>query len=233
MTIAKPGRSRWLKYLHWIGYATTALVAAQLLFAAYFVVSDWWSDRQKHAAQRESTRTHIGELAERRPIPEWQAGLLAALPKGAATAPDSIRFAIAPSLSTDSYAVALTPSALRGAAAVVDFVMARADSCDVRTPLKIEHRRFTLSAAEYRAFAQWFDTTTDDYAGSSELVLDGTSLAFERRMAGRVTSGIGNGGHYKKLAAQLHALLKPHLAGPDIPSDPGWRVPPTEADCAP
>lgn len=234
MTSSTPVRSRWLRLLHLVGYVTTALVAAQLIFLAYMVVPEWWGDRQRDAAQRENTRTHVGALAERRPgqVSDWMTGLLAALPKDGANASDSIRIAIAPSSSARSYAVALTPTGTRDGPIDVDYVTVTEDLCDVQIPLKIESRTFVISQSDYRPFVKWFDATTGAYRGSDEGWLDGLVVAFERKKADKVMSGVGNiPGHHGLLAARLHALLKPHLIGPAIPIDESWRSPDEDRGC--
>lgn len=234
MAASKPVRARWLKYLHWTGYVTTIVVTAQLLFVFSLVASDWWADRQRDAAQLERTRTHVGALAERPSgeVSDWMLKLLAMLPKDA-NASDSIHIAIAPSLSARSYAVGLTPTALRNGSVAVDYVMVTEDLCDARMPPKVERRAFTLPEPDNRAFEKWFDAVTDSYQGSDEGWLDGTVVAFERKKTGKTTSGFGNiPSHHGVLAARLHTLLKPHLPGPDIPAEGNWRIPATE-DCGP
>jgi hypothetical protein len=232
MTETKLASDRWLRHLHRLGYVTTAIVAAQLLFIAYMVGSEWWRQHQIDAAQRENTRTHIGALAEQPPdrVSPWVTGLLATLPPDDSSAPESLRIAILPSLSTRSYAISMTPAA--DGHVGIDFVMATENPCDVRTPLRIDRQNFTLPESDYRSFANWFDATTDAYAGSEERWLDGTVLAFERRKATRTTSGAGNiPSHYGKLAARLLTLLRPHLHG--LPEDANWHVATPDESCPP
>ena len=85
MTETKLASDRWLRHLHRLGYVTTAIVAAQLLFIAYMVGSEWWRQHQIDAAQRENTRTHIGALAR------LIAPAVKAVPK---TAPDRLDAAV-------------------------------------------------------------------------------------------------------------------------------------------
>ncbi len=232
MTETKLASRRWLRYLHLLGYITTAIVAAQLLFIAYVVGAQWWRQHQMNAVQRENTRTHVRALAEQPPdrVSAWIAGLLETLPPDSTSAPESLRIAILPSLSTRSYALSMTPAA--DGHVSIDFVTATQNPCDVRTPLRIDRQTFTLAESDYRPFINWFDATTDTYAGSEERWLDGTSLAFERRKATRTTSGAGNiPSHYGKLAARLLTLLRPHLHG--LPEDANWHVATPDESCSP
>lgn len=234
MTDSEPTASRWRTYLHRIGYVTTAIVTAQFLFIAYMVVPEWWEQQRMDAAQRENTRTHVGTLAGHREDSAWERtiSLFAELPKSTKTARDSFRIVVAPSLSSHWYALAMAPAGNVKGKIVVDFVTVTDNVCDIRTAATTIHRTFTLPEPDYRAFASWFDATTDGYAGSSVGVLDGTRVTFERRKAGRITSGSGNApDHYGAIAARLLALLKPHLTGPDIPTRGSWHISASDEDC--
>ncbi|WP_077145173.1 hypothetical protein [Sphingopyxis sp. KK2] len=236
MTTATPPsapKSRRLRILHGIGYLTTTLVGIQLLFIAFMVGSDWWDRRQIDLRYRESTRTHDGPLTNIGSEGlEESAALLAALPTASQDAPDSFRIVIEPSLSLHSYALSLIPANKRESSVAAEFVTLSEDACDSRAPLAMKRRTFTLSPTDYRQFASWFDAKTEGYDGSNEGVLDGTSVSFERRKAGRTTSGSGNvPDHHGELAARLLQLVKPHIKGADIPTDPSWHIAVTTKDC--
>jgi hypothetical protein len=221
-------RPRWLRILHGVGYVTTTLVAMQLLFIAFMVGSEWWDRRQIDLRYREATRTHVGSLTNIGSEFSFEetTALFAALPAAAKDAHESVRIVIEPSLSRHSYALSLIPSNDRDGSVAAEFVTLSEDACDFRAPLTMSRRAFTLPSEDYRKFASWFDTKTEGYAGSSEGVLDGTIISFERRKAGQTTSGSGNvPDHYGEIAARLLPLLKPHVKGADIPTDPSWHIP--------
>lgn len=227
-------KPRWLRILHGVGYVTTALVAMQLLFIAFMVGSDWWDRRQADLRYREATRTHVGPLTNIGSELgfEESAALFAALPAASKDAPDSFRIAIEPSLNPHSYALSLIPSNQPAGLVAVELVTLSGDACDFRAPLTMNRRTFTLPPDDYRRFASWFDAKTEGYAGSSDGVLDGTTLSFERRKAGQMTSGSGNvPDHYGQFAARLLQLLKPHLKGADIRTDASWHAT-VMKDCA-
>lgn len=235
MKAPNPDEPRWLRYVHRVGYATTALVALQMLFVAATIGSEWWGQRQIDATQRAQTRTHVGALVldPRNMLTAGRSALLDLLPDEAERADESFRIAIDPSRSVYRYALAIIPSANRDGPAAVDFISAADDACDLDTPPTITRRSFSIATADYRAFAKWFDETTDNYRGSTLAVLDGTDFAFERRRGEQTTSGAGNiPDHHGKLAARLLTLLKPHLSGADIPTDESWHIPGT-GGCAP
>jgi len=202
----------------------------QLLFLAYLIVPEWWSNLQIRAAKRDSTRTHVGTLAQQASvnIPEETSLLLAALPEKSGVGRDAFRIIVAPSLQNRTYVIAMDAGDGAHRTTAVDMVTVRWGKCghaDV-------HRSFTLAERDYRAFAKWFDAKTENYGGSDENWLDGTSFTFERRKGGQITSGSGNiPSHHGQLSAKLLALLKPHVAGLDIPSDPGWYIRGEETDC--
>jgi hypothetical protein len=222
MTRSQQASSRWLKILHRIGYVTTALVAAQLLFLAYMIVPEWWTDLQRDRAQRERTQTHVGRLAQH--IDDDGPGetllLLGALPRNAGVGRDALRIIIKPSLQDRAYVLALDAGPGPTGRATAEMATIRWDECGGQQV----RRAFTLAPSEYRNFIKWFDQKTENYTGSAEGVLDGTSVAFERRKNGEITSGAGNiPSHYGQLAARLLTLLKPHVSGADIPTDSSWH----------
>lgn len=233
MTTATPPsapKSRRLSILHGIGYVTTAIVAMQLLFIAYLIVPEWWNDLQSRAARRDSTRTHVGTLAQQASgnLPEETSLLFAALPEKSGVGRDAFRIIVSPLLQSRAYVIAIEAGSGDDRKAKVDMVSVRWGKCGHAEV----HRSFTLPERDYSLFAKWFDATTEDYRGSDEIWLDGTSFTFERRKDGRTTSGSGNiPSHHGQLSARLLALLKPHIAGLDIPSNPGWYIRGEETDC--
>ncbi|MFO1260649.1 MAG: hypothetical protein U1E68_06205 [Sphingomonadaceae bacterium] len=86
----------------------------------------------------------------------------------------------------------------------------------------IKKRKFGLPRSELHSFLYEWDALTDGYSGEARMWLDGTSIAFERRRGGRITSAHGNSPCHDDvlgdLAARRLTRYVPELAEFSVPN---------------
>ena len=222
MTNAADRRSVWLRWLHRIGYVTTALVTAFGLFFGYlwlgFSAPDW-----------------PGETAER-PLDEvWEewgdygaSAVLDSLPKREAMAGSGLRLVIMPSFS-DWFGLAIYRTSDGRAAGVLSRQQQGqwnpSDPDKPIPPVEIRRIAFVIPSAEYYHFLGWFDDWLKEHRDEDRVpCLDGAPIAFERLNGGAVVSGMGNcEEHFTLLGQRALALVKRQVPSAKLPADPGWH----------
>jgi len=217
--MAAGGSRAWLRWLHRIGYVTTALVLIELLLIAGLALHAWGAERHARALAREETRTRAGPIAV--PAVRYRPDaidLLATVPPLPAGAGQGARFAISPYLSGRWFAVAL--SVQPGAA------QARGALVGVDGEGRVRYRiGFALPAADARRFLARLEALVDKWPGDASRCLDGTGLAFELRSAAGVSSGEGNAGcndHYRRIGGLVLGLVGPLVPAEDRPASGEW-----------
>lgn len=214
---------RWLRWVHRIGYVTTALIAAQLLLIAFLGTREWLENRERRAAQIEESRTYEGPLraADGDIVQESAAYLLRQLPPLEALHGDGLRFVAMPSFNEAHFAVAISlpkPDAIEA-----EGIVARFNQYSRYAPLG--QRQFRMPAAAYRSLTSKLDTLTDGWPGEETGCVDGTPIAFERVRGARVTSGIGNCVlHYEQLGQLMWNYLHRFAPADDLPSEGDWHA---------
>ncbi|MGH6617577.1 hypothetical protein, partial [Sphingomonas sp.] len=125
--------SRWVIWLHRIGYLTTAVVIVELGVIGFVVGREWLRHRQISAMLVERSRTHEAPIREEgEPHVRGAAvELLARLPPLRALHGDGLRFVAMPSFGTSDYALALS---LPPKAAAADGVLVVIDKTSESRP---------------------------------------------------------------------------------------------------
>lgn len=219
--------SGMLKWLHRIGYATTLIVAIELLGIGGVVVRQWQIERQRSAAGVERTRTHYGRLriAEPRVFRPDEMDLLAALPPLAGRGDGGFRFVAIPSFGRRwyAYSVSLPSSAAQAHGMILVFDNPAGDNAR-QGPRK--SLGFTMSRATATRLMAALDNLTRGWKGEGgDSGLDGTLVAFERVERGHVSSGSGNSScsdHYKLLSQIALAPIKSLFRHGDSPATSDW-----------
>jgi hypothetical protein len=214
-------RSRWLRWLHRIGYATTALVVAELLLISFFATRTWLQAREVRAAQIESTRSHEAALQAKGDdiVLGSAAYLLRQLPPANALHGDGIRFVAMPSFNRAHVAVAIFMP--QPDAAEAQGILLRFDEQKNYAPLST--RQFQMPAAAYRSLVAKMDKLGDGWPGDSGFWMDGTPTAFERVRGRRITSGLGNSPHYEHVAILMWNYLHRFAPGDDLVTRSDWE----------
>ncbi|RIA45611.1 hypothetical protein DFR49_0132 [Hephaestia caeni] len=194
-------RWRWLKYVHWFGYLTSAVVILQLLFLGYIGAAEW----MKREARRAETSMQKGPVTERLSNlygGTTQIALLNQLPPLTAIAPDGLRFVAIPSFGDTYFAVSLRRTSAGGEGMVA--MRPRSDS-DQYKSFKIN-----LSSTRYTKLTSELDALASSWNGESGWWTDGTAVAFERVKDGDVTSGHGNSPlFYDKIGILIFNAIRP------------------------
>jgi hypothetical protein len=209
------------KLLHRIGYVTTALILAAVLYVAFLTTRGWLKERQLSPV-REVSRTHEGPFQATRDdmVGTGAAYLFGQLPALEALHGDGVRFVAMPSFNRSHFAVSIdmpTPNS-----AEAEGVIWRFDSHNNYAPLG--HRQFHMPAPAYRSLAKKIDTLTDGWTGKADMCLDGTPIAFERARGPRITSGIGNCElHYEQIGQLVWNYLRRFASAEDLPTTGDWE----------
>ncbi|MBB5717961.1 hypothetical protein FHR23_000868 [Stakelama sediminis] len=218
-------RPRWLRWLHRIGYVTTALILAEILLVTVVAGREWYRHRQERAKLIEQTRTHDSPWAlnddpyfreEARP-------LLSVMPSLADLHGNGLRFISMPALRGVRYGVVLWLPQPNAKQANGIFVMA-----DKQQDGAVTHQRaFFMPARDFRALMHRIDILTDGWAGDADgICLDGNPVAFERIRGTKITSGAGNcSSHYDRLKKLLYQAVQRFAPGKDLPGGPNWYPP--------
>lgn len=213
---------RWLRWLHRVGYLTTALILVQLIFVAVVAGRGWLRDREMRASLVEESRTHETPL-----LPTGdryvRGGAIERLGKMTPLADlhgDGFRFVAMPSFGTTEYGVVLSlplPDADHATGVLTTFAKSGKGL--------VQHRTFNIPADEYRKLTSQIDNLTDGWPGNGDdLCLDGTPAAFERVRGTRITSGVGNcSKHYEQLKALVLAPVRRFAPGNDLPTENDWH----------
>ncbi len=215
-------RRRWLRWLHRIGYVTTALIVVQLLAIGYFGTRGWLEERELRAARIAETRTNEGPLqpTDDRWVRASAIYLLERLPPLEALNGDGIRFVAMPSFNSSHFAVAI--SLPDPAAAEAQGVLSTFAAQEKYAPLS--ERQFRMPATAYRSLAARFDELTDGWPGHWSMCLDGNPVAFERVRGRRITSGSGNcHSHYDQVSELIWVYLRRFVPGDDLPTRGDWQ----------
>ncbi|MDF7775772.1 hypothetical protein P1X14_10985 [Sphingomonas sp. AOB5] len=212
------GPSSRLKWLHRIGYVTTALVLAEILFAGFIFGSEWLRVRAFERERIEMTRTRDGPIHADGHVNRLAVRLLSGLPALKSLGDDGFRFVAMPSFNYTNYAVALyLPRNGEQATGVLILYDVRAD------PAETKRRAFIMPKADYARLMAAIDTLTDGWAGAIDLCTDGTPLGFERVRGSRITSGIGNcSDHYDQLGSLVFEALR-KIVPEDMPDSENWH----------
>jgi hypothetical protein len=213
--------SRWVIWLHRIGYLTTVVVIVELGVIAVAVGGEWLRHRQISAMLVERSRTHEAPIREdgEPHVRGAAVELLARLPPLRALHGDGLRFVAMPSFGTSDYALALS---LPPKATAADGVLLVIDKTSESRP--VAARRFTAPAADYRKLVIDLDRLADGWPGDVDLCGDGAPAAFERVRGARITSGIGNcSPHYDKVKLLVLTAIRRLAPGPDLPTEDDWH----------
>jgi len=213
--------SRWLIWLHWLGYLTTAIVIVELGIIGYVVGREWLRHREWNAKLVERSRTHETPLREDgEPYVRGSAvELLAMLPPLRALHGNGLRFVAMPSFGTSDYALAASlPS---GASYATGVLIAIDKTNESRTA---STRQFRIPSAAYQRMMADLDRLTDGWPGEDDSCLDGAPAGFERVRGARITSGIGNcDPHYARVKLLVLNAIRRFAPGPDLPTEDDWH----------
>jgi hypothetical protein len=219
-TVTDATTLRWCRWLHRIGYVTTALILAQMLVVGFLLSREWLRKRDMRAALVEESRTHetpllpSSERYERRNAIE----VLKTLPPLTSLNSDGVRFAAMPSFGTYYYAIAISlpPTRLNAEGILKAF--------DLRSSRLVSQREFAVPREAYKSLVHAMDTMTDDWPGDTDLCVDGSPMPFERVRGRRVTSGVGNcSEHYARLELLVLTYVRRFAPGPDLPTENDWH----------
>jgi hypothetical protein len=210
-----------LRWLHVVGYFTTAIVALELGAIGSVLAMDWARNQRMSAAARERTRTHEGPLSawldqSPRALGEERKLVLKLAPLDVRQS-DGFRFVAMPSFGKQWFALALHAKGNEARGVLVSVTRS-----DTRNGAAESERTFSMPLPAYQAMVARVDRFSDSWKGDSGYWLDGTTAAFERVRGGRVTSGMGNSAtHYARLASMVRDDLSPFL--PEVAAlDEGW-----------
>lgn len=213
--------SRWLIWLHRLGYLTTAIVIIELAFIGYVGGREWLRHREWTAKLIERSRTHETRLQEDdEPYVRGSAvELLATLPPLETLHGDGLRFVAMPSFGISDYALAVSLSS--GAAYATGVLLVIDKTNERRTAAT---RQFRIPSAAYQRLVADLDSLTDGWPGDSNQCLDGSPAAFERVRGARITSGIGNcGPHYARVKLLVLNAIRRFAPGADLPTEDDWH----------
>jgi hypothetical protein len=195
-------RRPWIRYVHWLGYVTTVIVALQLLFIAYFGVSAW----KMRADRREATRMQQGAVMPRLAVGYGsgeEMGLLAQLPPLEDLGVDGFRFVAMPSLGDTNFAIAIHRTPAGGEGTVLMVPRNGTDGLDQTISIR-------LSRSDYDRLVARMDELAARWEGDSGWSTDGTVVVLERVRNAQVTSGFGNSpDFYEKIGAVVFEALRP------------------------
>lgn len=221
MTIMAVKASRWLIWLHRLGYLTNAIVIIELGIVGYVVGREWLRHREWSAKLVERSRTHEAPLREdgERYVRGSAVELLAMLPPLRALHGNGLRFVAMPSFGTSDYALAASlPSGASHATGVLIVIDKMNESRTAST------RQFRIPSAAYQRMMANLDRLTDGWPGDDNSCLDGAPAAFERVRGARITSGIGNcGPHYDRVKLVVLNATRRFAPGPDLPTENDWH----------
>ncbi|AYJ87584.1 hypothetical protein D3Y57_18750 [Sphingomonas paeninsulae] len=192
-----------LKYLHWFGYFSTAVVGLQMLFVGYFGLAEL----KRRDALRETTLMQQGPALNRLKNPYYdrsEIDLLNQLPPISALAPDGFRLVVMPSFGDTNFAISLhrTPEGAEGL-----MVIKPISGKDV----SLQSVRITLSSSSYMKLISKLDTLASSWKGAIYGAMDGTGIVFERVKGGSVTSGVGNNPpFYGEVGAVVFDAIRPN-----------------------
>lgn len=213
--------SRWLIWLHRLGYLTTAIVVIELGIVGSVVGRDWLRDRELRDELIDHSRTQ--ETPVRENDGSYVRGsavkLFAKLPPLQALHGDGLRFVAMPSFGTSDYALAvsLAPGALyaSGVLIVIDKTEGSRTSSS---------RGFHMPSPAYQRLVADLDRLTDGWPGDFNGCLDGAPAAFERVRSARITSGVGNcSPHYTRVKLLVLNAIRRFAPGPDLPTEDDWH----------
>ncbi|NEX94908.1 hypothetical protein [Caulobacter sp. 17J65-9] len=214
-------KSRLVRWLHLIGYATTLIVVVELVAAGIYGYRVWQSEQQMRMRAFEMTRTHARPLTSEDLLEADAVRSLASVRQTAGGAKDALHYVAMPSFS-DWYAMTLyLPE--DGDTANVALVVVHRDA-ETGAVKALEPHNFTVPKAEYLRATVQLDELTHDWAGEVDDCFDGTPVAFERVKGGAITSAVGNAecsAHYRAVNQVVERLITPH-APKDLNIFPEW-----------
>ncbi|MCC2977552.1 hypothetical protein LK533_12810 [Sphingomonas sp. PL-96] len=213
--------SRWLIWLHRLGYLTTAIIVIEFGIVSSVLGREWLRHRELSANLVERSRTQEtplrkdGEPYVRGPAVE----LFAKLPPLRTLHGDGLRFVAMPSFGTSDYALAVSlPSGAPYASGVLIVIDKTNES---RTA---SSREFRIPSPVYQRLVADLDRLTDGWPGDDDQCLDGAPAAFERVRGARITSGIGNcSPHYDRVKLLVLNATRRFAPGPDLPTEDDWH----------
>lgn len=228
-------RRAWVRYLHRLGYVTTAVVAVQLAVLGYMTWHNWHSEQVRRQIGQQASLMRDG------PIQRWLSDsyrfgsqdawiMVGLLPPAAEMGPDGFRFLALPSLSDVKVAVAMTRTedGARGTL-VLRNIPRHANICTCDDPLVLDQKiEIRMSAQEYQRLMAAIDGLARRWNGDDGAYLDGTAIIWERTQGGGLATGIGNSPlFYGEISQRLHEVMRPHV--PDLARfDDGWNLLPAE-----
>lgn len=213
--------SRWLIWLHRLGYLTTAIIVIELGIVGSVLGREWLRNRELHAKLVDNSRTQ--ETPVRVGDDPYVRGsavkLFAKLPPLRALHGDGLRFVAMPSFGTSDYA--LTVSLPSGAPYASGTLIVVNKTDEGRTD---STRTFRVPSPAYQRLVADLDRLTDGWPGDGNQCADGAPAAFERVRAARITSGVGNcSRHYKQVKLLLLNAIRRFAPGPDLPTEDDWH----------
>lgn len=221
MTSVAKNASRWLIWLHRLGYLTTAVIAIELGIVGSVLGREWLRNRELHAKLVDDSRTQETPVQENgEPYVRGSAvKLFAKLPPLQALHGDGLRFVAMPSFGTSDYALAVSlPSGAPYASGTLIVIDKTNES---RTP---STREFRVPSPAFQRLVAELDRLTDGWPGNDDRCLDGTPAAFERVRRARITSGIGNcSPHYDRVKFLVLNAMRRFAPGPDLPTEDDWH----------
>ncbi|MFC3712232.1 hypothetical protein ACFOMD_06605 [Sphingoaurantiacus capsulatus] len=214
--VAPSNAGRRLKWLHRIGYVTTAVFCAELVALAAVAGPEIYRIAALWAEQRRENRTREGPLPAGKALTQE----LALLPPLPSLGRDALRFGTHFSLSDKSYALslALPANAPRASGEILRM------SVNGDKPILLSAARFTMPRDAYRRMTQQLDEQTDNWNGKGYGgCLDGAATAFERVRGQKISSGVGLCvSHYTDLSRLIYRSIKPYAPCDALPEYDLW-----------
>ncbi len=207
-----------IRFIHWIGYFTTVAALIIGAFAAYFIATDGVEIYERNEKIREATRTHEGPFAANDDdvIGQHVILMLAELPAINTMEGNGLRFVALPSFGNSQYAVAMWRKQNIGPASALLVAVNEDTNAITRYP-------FLVPAGDYIQLVEQIDALNDKWDGTDLIYLDGVTIVFERIRGKRVTSGVGNVGHYSQIGwLVLRTVMRFAPDGP-LPSENDWQ----------
>lgn len=212
-----------LIWLHRIGYITTAIVAAELLAFSIIAIPLWKKDREYLVRGREMTRTHQGSLVAQniRFRPDG-IDLLATLPPLKA---NGLRFVAMPQLRDHWFALSVLGFSNESQDQGILKIFSHPDKQQGSLIIERTVQFFMPKPAADRLFLD-IRRMTDNWGGERADCLDGTGVAFELSIEGRITSGMGNSAcstHYGAVSLHVLKSISQFIPNGVRPAGKDWR----------
>lgn len=216
-------RNKITIWLHRIGYVTTAIVAAELVGLGVLCVGLWNADRKYLAYSLEQTRTHQGPLIAQdiRFRPD-EFDLLATIPPLNAR---SLRFVATPALRDTwfAFAISVPPNGDQAKGILKLFAHPDGQQEALRIKRVVD---FSMPKPAADRLLLDIDRMTDGWKGDRLGCIDGTGVAFELSISGKVTSGRGNSAcsdHYGAVSLRIQKSISQLASDDGRPIGKDWR----------